>query len=949
MSQALERKSVVGFNTAWDIFCREFSSRNSPALTNPSFNDVPHITQGKVFYQLGMSAISLFSNACELPATLTSILFKLEQIGVAPDEMLKRAIKSLTEQILWSIAGTDRRQPDREIMLHELVSVWRLFFQCKGINQDPLESISPEWNLPDRYLAGRDNRFGQRLARYHPGTIGSGVLHYSAITLFNLFDEVNQEVFRVPDSVREQASPFILLLTFILTDANVDSALRAGQVAFLPDDFRAAVCEQITSAPSQAAQLKAAQPEIFDRMAPQFPAKFPQVRSTAGIPPQLSPEAEAFYRLGIGRQYSPAKQDARRESSDRLGNARQFSPEKQDARRESSDRLGNARQLSAAEEPVEDESQSPYDFKVARSPEEKAQFKENSYREKIADLVNVQKHAPNLEKLWEEVKVAYAKTDQAQVQIPTGIYNMFLSGFMSLYRSEKTVEVWNHMIANGVKPEIRTWVSMLDGCANVKDVAGMNAIWERMLKTGQEPDDYAWTTRIHALISMHEDNAAFQAMDELGMKWLSAEKAIENLPRKGKKNRVPAPKVKPVNNFTKPNISVVNGAIGAFVDRPEKFLGFRKKVLYVQKVLAWGTNFSVKPDAYTYNALIKLYGRGGDHATMFKLLRQMEREGIEGDPATHSMLINAAFMNNKFDGLSESEQAHRIISLFDELKSSGLQLNTFVYSNAINRLLAMYGNAPAVLALLGHMRKEKINPGPQIYTNLVRHCFAQVPPAIDSVDALVVEIFSSSHMAKNAPLFDNIIIGYGNNDEVGKMMSMLARLSSYGQLPSWDALIAVTGALYRAGDLDRLHAVIRDVQMGTGVVQHGVHGGTPGLVQFRGHIKRMGSEFVDSFTTPLPESTENLQTEGNGEEDWESQSQDADVDTMSPETEQMYSQNEGDMQEGEYPNAEAEDEFVNAEHAGYLSDQPEQQQQHWRTGNHVDVDGTNRQASGTST
>jgi pentatricopeptide repeat protein len=229
---------------------------------------------------------------------------------------------------------------------------------------------------------------------------------------------------------------------------------------------------------------------------------------------------------------------------------------------------------------------------------------------------------------------------------------------------------------------------------------------------------------------------------------------------------------------------------------------------------------------------MQLYLRAGDYATAFKVLKQMELKGIPADISTHTMLITAAFDNNTLDDLSEADQASRLIQMFDELEAGGLRLNNYVYATAVDRLLKQYGSHNAVRTIIDHMRSKNLAPSAHVYTSLVTYYFQQSPPAIEAVDTLLHQIFESAHSDTDKYLFDRTIEGYAEHGEVGKMMSVLTRMSKQGQHPGFQALTAVIRALVEAGDVDRARFIVRDVERGEGVAYGGVTGRIDSQRQF---------------------------------------------------------------------------------------------------------------------
>ncbi|KAH7406933.1 hypothetical protein DE146DRAFT_630202 [Phaeosphaeria sp. MPI-PUGE-AT-0046c] len=441
-----------------------------------------------------------------------------------------------------------------------------------------------------------------------------------------------------------------------------------------------------------------------------------------------------------------------------------------------------------------------------------------------------------LEYLWKEANKAF--TSNGKASIPPRIYNAFLSGFLILRQAPRSVEVWNHMIAHGVQPNMQSWVALLEGCEKAGDLAGFNAMWARMLSTGVEPDDYAWTTRVHGLFHLREINLGLAALDDMGKRWLSAENAKQQL----LKNRKSGTKTtaKTVNPCAKPNIEVINGAIVALVQLRKTALRHDKRVEYVNKLMGWAGGFNIKPDTITYNALIQLYLLGSDNRTAFQILRQMEKDGVKADIATHAMLINLTFTNPAFKELSNAQQGEKIINKLNDIEAEGIKLNDYIYSTAIDRFLKYFSNHSAVRLLIEHMQQRDLVPSPYAYTSLITHYFQQDPPLINAVDSLVNQFFTAHSVATDRMLFDRVLEGYASHDEVGKMMGVLTRMSKKSAVPSWNALVFVIEALVRDGDYDRARLIVKDVHKGTGVAESYIHGRSSDEQRFFYTVKKLG-------------------------------------------------------------------------------------------------------------
>ncbi|KAJ4339933.1 hypothetical protein N0V87_002871 [Didymella glomerata] len=720
-------------NQAWRAFEKTYTSADCEALTSPSTKDIREISERRFF---GDALTQTLKSFCEgqTVVTPTRVLFKYEQLGIAPPGLwVIEAIEPLTHQVMLAANGASKtQQRDLPSLLFELISVWRLFFQCKGLGNESLDAISPNWNLPTvdaipNVFQSQD--FNYRLQEFHPKAVGSPTLGFCAVYMFNLSAAINAN-----ESLKTQAVPFLDLLTRALAGSRANSVLKhvASSKTFknLPEEVQVEVTKEIEDAPRAALSA-------LGRHLP------------SSIPPQhRSDKAHATTDL------------------------------------------------------------------------------ESFNLRAIARAVEAKTSPSVLESHWKRVVRDY--TQDGKTSIPSKIYNAFLSGYLILRKAPRSVEVWNHMMTHGVQPQVETWVAMLTGCERAKDLDGFNAMWQRLMASGLEPDAHAWTTRVHGLMGFRQIDIGLRALDEMGHRWVSAEK-VKNAPPSNSRNskgaqNLPA-NARLVNNCTKPTVEVINGAISGIVQLPPSArIHHQKRVDYVQKILKWGTPFGITPDTYTFNILIQMYFKAGDSATALRMLKQMEQSGLQPDMATYGMLVTATFNNGALDNLSEQDRASRLIEMFEELEAGGLRLNNHIYATAIDRLLKHYESHNAVRDLMDHMRSRNLSPSAYNYTSLITYYFQQSPPAIHAVDSLLQQVFDSPHSDTDKIMFDRAIEGYAEHGEVGKMMSVLTRMSKNGKHPGFQALTAVIRALVAAGDFDRARFIVRDVQRGEGIAHGGVTG-----------------------------------------------------------------------------------------------------------------------------
>lgn len=733
ISRALSRNNVRG---AWESFERIYTGKDCNALSEHIEHD-DWLKQARLLPRLLENITRDFcSGKSRANVGPAAVLFRYQQLGIARNEhWVRPALELLTQEVIRAVNALSKRPLEHlHLMLHELISLWRLFFQCMGPHGNTSESINTKWplpsveELPDLY----DYRdFNRRLQGYIPKYVSSPALGFCAVYMYSISDALEP-------TLREEAVPFLAFIEKLLAGSHVDTIFKytktSGRFSELPDDVQRQIIEEINMAPRKA-------------------------------------------MVAVGTEG---------DNPDEMTNLEMF------------------------------------------------------HNKRIARAIQTTASPMKLEQLWEEVKEAYTAADKT-VTIPRSIYNHFLSGYLTLFWPQRAVEVWNHMIAHKVEPDVQSWVALMEGCAKTNDIDGFNATWKRMQSAGVEPENFAWTTRIHGLMSLRQVNQALAALDDLGKRWLAAEDAMNNKQKRGKgqkaASKVPGTGVK---NCIKPSIEVVNGAVSAIAQMRDQHMRHERRVEFVQKILTWAKTFQIKPNAITYNSLIQLYLRAKDTATALRILGQLEREGLEGDIATHTMLISAAFENQIFNSQSEQEQTEKVLKVLDDLEGSGLKLNAYVYSTVIDRLLKSYANYNAVRSIMDHMLSRKFIPSVHVYTSLITHYFQSEPPKLAEVDSIVNLLFTSSHVASDRMLYDRLIEGYASHGEIGKMMSVLTRMSKQGKLPGWSALIAVVKALVQEGDYERARIVVRDVARGEGVASGGIMGDRMGQWYFKKTVESLG-------------------------------------------------------------------------------------------------------------
>ena len=403
----------------------------------------------------------------------------------------------------------------------------------------------------------------------------------------------------------------------------------------------------------------------------------------------------------------------------------------------------------------------------------------------------------------------------------------FLTVSMVLRQAELAVSIWNVMVKSGHAISIKHWTAMLQGCTKARDVSSMKMIWANLLQSNIAPDTLAWTAYIQGLVKCHRCEEGLDALDQLGRTWdVPSEDAT-----------YPATSEDP----WRPRIAPVNAALAALID-VERFE-------IIPAVLGWAERQSIPFDAYTYNTLLRHVALKGNLKTIRNHLQEMSANKCPPDTTTFSTILHAMTTGAKasFRNLDPEEQERMIFSLFDEMVNFNVKPNSYTYSTTLSALL-LFGssphrreskdtqpmeelgnpvprpNLPAAHAVLAHMHKNNVIPTPHIHAILLKYYFNLEPPDLYAVRNLWDTICSTpGSSASNADgiLYDRMIQGLSENDQLDDAEGLLKKMVEEGKAPAWFTLSTFLDALRRAEDWRRVRWLVEKVEKEAGFLRWG--------------------------------------------------------------------------------------------------------------------------------
>lgn len=422
----------------------------------------------------------------------------------------------------------------------------------------------------------------------------------------------------------------------------------------------------------------------------------------------------------------------------------------------------------------------------------------------------------------------------AQLQRHPDVFNSFINTYMALNLADKAIALWNMLPAVGLRPTLKTWNMMLDGCRKARNLNGLNAAWKKLVASGARLDTQIWTTRVAALIDCGDTKAALAALQELVTEWNTAS-------RTGR-------------DAVQPSMEPVNAALVGLV-RQENLKG-------AEKLIHWAKKNGLSPDVVTFNTLLRPLIRNGRDDEVKALFRTMKALDIQADAATFTVVLDGTLAHIPEEDTARQLQV--VSEVFEKMKASGLEANLHTYGKMIYILLASGDRATkAVNAVLSHLWAHGHNLSPHIYTMLVEHYFSCRPPRLNSVEELLQYRRLLDYDDADRVLYDRIIKGYASVGEPVTAFGHYCKLTDAGFKVELDTQTSLLEALVAEGRLENAKELVRRA-MKWFREEHGEKWRDPQHDKFWGHsFWHMAQRY--GVLDRLPYGDENVPGNGNAE------------------------------------------------------------------------------------
>ncbi|KAK4211945.1 hypothetical protein QBC37DRAFT_203575 [Rhypophila decipiens] len=405
-----------------------------------------------------------------------------------------------------------------------------------------------------------------------------------------------------------------------------------------------------------------------------------------------------------------------------------------------------------------------------------------------------------LKKTWTEFwgEAAVPDADRiAELSNYPQVFDYFILAYMGMRQPGLAIDVWNRMEQIGVLPTIKTWNSMMLGCANSKNADGIKTVWRNLLASGMKLDTTIWTARISGLISSGDSESGLRALEEMVQIWNKS-----RLNTKGSnENEAIA---------VQPTIEPVNAALAGLL-RLERGVAARN-------LLGWAASQGIQPDIVTFNILLRPLVRKRQMDKVDEIFKMMNASNVSADAATFTILFDGALSD--LGSQSPEKQVELVTNIISQMEAAGVEVNMQMYAKMIYLFLQEGESSEApVKAILAHIWNSGLELTSHIYTMLAEHYFSRSPPDSRPVTALIENRKLHTNRDIDRVFWERVIKGYCQTGETDRAHQIFDKVFASGTTITFSTLYELLLALINLGDraaAEKLVVTARDIKEATG-------------------------------------------------------------------------------------------------------------------------------------
>ncbi|KAI0131755.1 hypothetical protein F4776DRAFT_157673 [Hypoxylon sp. NC0597] len=364
------------------------------------------------------------------------------------------------------------------------------------------------------------------------------------------------------------------------------------------------------------------------------------------------------------------------------------------------------------------------------------------------------------------------------------LFDCFINIRMALNQPDHAILALNTLRKVGLKPTLKTWNTMLDGCKKSRNTAALKSVWAKLSGSGMKLDMEIWTTRVSGLIESGDVQGGIHALEEMVSLWNKSSKD-EN------------------TTAVKPTIEPVNAALVGLIRQG--------RGPAAEALLAWASQQGIEPNVFTYNTLLRRFVRDGRSEDVRRLFAIMQDTGVRADEATFTIVLDAAFGKIAKDDVEE--QTKTVTEVLDKMKAAGLEANLHTYGKLIYNLLQSGDGAKeAVKTVLARLWSQGHELSPHIYTMLVEHYFARDPPDLDAVEILLERRRLLDYEDMDKTFYDRVVKGYSLVGQPAKALEIYYRLANAGVSVILSTQMELLRALLKQGLTEDAKALVANTK-----------------------------------------------------------------------------------------------------------------------------------------
>ncbi|KAI1393839.1 uncharacterized protein F4822DRAFT_27273 [Hypoxylon trugodes] len=360
------------------------------------------------------------------------------------------------------------------------------------------------------------------------------------------------------------------------------------------------------------------------------------------------------------------------------------------------------------------------------------------------------------------------------------LFDSFVGARMSLNRPDQAIAALNTLRQVGLKPTVKTWTLMLDGCKNSHNLNALKKVWTRIADSGMRLDVQIWTARVSGLIECRDFRGGLEALEEMNTLWKQSSRD-EN------------------STAVKPTIEPVNAALVGLLRE--------NRVSEAENLVVWAGKQGIEPDIFTYNTLLRRFVRDrrtNDVRAIFDLMRDT---GVNADEATFTIVIDAAFQG--IDPDDTEEQLKTVAGVLDDMHAAGLEANIITYGKMINSLLRLGDRSHiAIKAVLARLWDQGYELSTHIYTMLIDHYFARNPPDLNAVESLLRRRRLLDYDDMDPTFYNSVIKGFTRVGRLNKALEFYHRVAKAGNTIFLNTQLSLLNALLEQERVDEANDVV---------------------------------------------------------------------------------------------------------------------------------------------